>query len=322
MYLMLMRRSNKILACCFVAFFLSSLTVRSETAPNLLELTEGLSTKGDYYEDDVLGVLNFSVEKIWHDTFCDEDIMEFSRDLNFTPPYDPIVNVSSSKVTSLVIKDNRSVIIPAARYYIESGDDTIIVFLNYTDSLELDEEDLIITFNGINYTFFDLDPGLEFYSNITYWAISFLLGNAAELYIMPLTKYAISPQATIGQEIEYGPYAGEVMAFTVYNISETEYFEVIEVHHNEVEIIYEMFETPQSQIIGETTILYEKNTGIVLHWLEYNSTADIYYFYNATEVVGISPLSYIPEYSVPFIALLSSILIAIPIFMVKRKKNL
>jgi len=322
MYLMHMRISNKILTCFFLLFLLSSLTVRSETAPNLLELTEGLSTKGDYYYDDILGVLNISVDKIWHDTFFDEDIVDFSRILNVTPPYEPIYNISYSTITSTVIKDNRSAFIPAVNYYIESGDDTIRVFLNYTDALEFDEEDLIVTYNGINYTYFDLDPGLEFYFNITFWVTSFLLGNAYESFVMPLTKYAISPQATIGQEIEYGPYIGEVMSFTVYNISETEYFEVIEVHHNEVEVIFEMLGTPQSQIFGETTLFYEKNTGIVLHWIEYNSTADIYYFYNATEVTGITPLTIVPEYSVPVIALLSSILIAIPIFMVKRKRKL
>ena len=316
-----MRKHNKILACFFVVFFLSSLTVRSETAPNLLELIEGISTKGEIYHDEVWGTLNFSIDRIWHDPFFDEDIVELTRDIDFKPPYDPIVNVSKEIHTSLIINDNRSVYLPASSYYIESGDDTIRVFLNYTDSLDLGEEDLLITYNGITYTYIDIDPESELHSNISFWLFSWGVGNMFELQIMPLTKYAISPQATIGQEIEYGNYTGEVMGYSTYNISETEYYEVIEVHHDEVEVTINMFGYDENYTLGECTLLYEKRTGIVLHWLEYNATLDKYYFYNATEVVGISPLIYIPEYSVPFIAVISSILIIIPILIGRRKKN-
>ena len=96
---MQMRKHNKILACFFVVFFLSSLTVRSETAPNLLELIEEISTKGDLFQNELLGTFNVSIDRIWHDPFYDEDIVELSRTLDHTPPYDPIVNVSKEIVT-------------------------------------------------------------------------------------------------------------------------------------------------------------------------------------------------------------------------------
>ncbi len=316
-----MKKHNKILACFFVVFFLSSLTVRSETAPNLLELTEGISTVGEIYHNEVSGSVNFSIDRIWHDPFLDEDILEMSRDFVHDPPYDPIFNISKEIVRSVVINDNRSVIIPAIRYYIESGDETIDFYFNYTDSLDIGEEDIFVTYNGATYNYSEIDPASELYTNITDWMFNWMVGNAFELQLMPQTKYAISPQATIGQEIEYGPYTGEVIGFATYNISETEYYEVIEVHHDEEVVIINMFGSDQPYTIGESTLLYEKRTGIILHWLEYNVTADKYYFYNATEVVGISPLIYILEYSLPFIAVISSILIAIPILIGRRKKE-
>ena len=132
--------------------------------------------------------------------------------------------------------------------------------------------------------------------------------------IMPMFRYAISPQATIGQEIEYGLFNGTVVGFTEYYISETEYFEAIEVHHDE-------FPIDGVNDYGESTLLYEKNTGIILHWLEYNATADKYYYYNATDVIGISPIIVVPEFSIPFIVLISGILIAVPILIYIRKKK-
>lgn len=314
-----MRKQNKIVVFVFVALFLTSLTVRSEPAPNLLELYEGISVFGDLTSDDVNGTVEFSVDKLWHDPFYDEDIVEMSRDFIHTPPYHPVYNVSREIATSIVLSDNRSVIYPSYKYHVESGDDTTIVFLNITDSLDLGEEDLIVTYNGVNYTFQDIDPESELYTNISTWVISMALGNMLELVLMPLTKYAISPQATTGQEIEYGPYTGEVMGFTEYWIDETDVYEVIEVHHEEVVIIFDFFGTPQPYTLGESTLLYEKQTGIILHWIEYNSTADLYYYYNATAVFGITPV--IPEYSVPLLLALSTILIATPIIISRRKKN-
>lgn len=318
---MQMRKHNKILACFFLVFFLSSLTVRSEVAPNLLELTEGICSKGEIYQDELWATLNFSIDRIWHDPFFDEDIVEITRDVDHKPPYDPIVNVSKEIVTSLIINDNRSAFMPVVSHYVKSWDDTILVFINYTDSLDFAEEDLLVTYNGITYTYSEMDPGHELYGNISFWVMSWGFGNMFEQQIMPITKYAISPQATIGQEIDYGQYTGEVMGFTTYDISETEYYEVIEVYHDEVVVIINMFGTDEPYTIGECTLLYEKRTGLVLHWIEYNATLDEYYFYNATEVVGISPLVYVPEYSVPFIAVISSILIAIPILIGRRKKE-
>lgn len=315
-----MKRYNKILTCFFVVFLLSSLTVRSETAPNLLELTEGTLVIGDIYQNDIFGELNFSIDRIFHDSFTDEDIVELTRDFIHTPPYDPVVNVSREIVTSLVVNDNRTVLLPAASYYVEYDDENITVFLDYTDDLNITEDDLKVTYNGTTYTYYEIDPESQLYSNVSYWVFTWAIGNAFELQMMPLTNYAISPQATIGQEIEYGQYNGSVVGFTEYYISETEYFDAIEVHHDEVIVIINIFGTDEPYTIGEATLLYEKNTGIILHWLEYNSTADKYYYYNATEVIGINPIV-IPEFSIPFIAVLSSILIAIPILIGRRKKK-
>ena len=315
-----MKRYNKILTCFFVVFLLSSLTVRSETAPNLLELTEGIVIIGDTHQEGLFGTANFSVDKIWYDPFFDEDIVEISRGLVQDPPYDPILNVSSQQIKSLVVKDNRTVYIPAISYDIKSGDDFISIFVNYTDDLNVTVNDLMVTYNGITYVYNEMDPYSAVYENVSFWMMSWAVGNVFELQLMPLLRYAISPQATIGQEIEYGKFTGEVMGFTEYYISETEYFEVIEVHHNEEIVIINLFGSDQPYVFGDTTLLYEKNTGIILHWLEYNSTSYEYYYYNATEVVGLSPIS-IPEFSVPLIIVLSSILIAIPILISRRKKE-
>lgn len=237
-----MRKHNKIVVFIFVALFLTSLTVRSEPASNLLELYEGISVFGDITSDIANGTVEFSVDKLWHDSFIDEDIVEVTRDFIHTPPYDPISNVSREKATSIVVKDNRTAIFPIYKYHVESGDDITIVFLNITDSLNLTEEDLIVTYNGVNYTYVDIDPMSELYANISTWIMSWAFGNMLELELMPLIRYAISPQATTGQEIEYGPYTGEVIGFTEYWVDETDFYEAIEVHHEEVIVTVNLFE--------------------------------------------------------------------------------
>ncbi len=316
-----MKKHNKILASFFVVFFLSSLTVRSEVAPNLLNLTEGTVIIGDIYMSETYGQFNFSVDRIFYDSFFDENFVEFSRSINHTPPYDPTFKVKNEIITSLVVNDNRTVYMNIASYYIETVDYNITVFLDYTDDLNITEDDLKVTYNGITYTYNTIDPGEPFYGNVSFWTLNWALANMFEMQMMPLLKYAISPQATIGQEILFGQYNGTVVGFTKYNISETEYFDAIEVHHDETIVIINMFGSDQPFTLGDTTLLYEKNTGIILHWLEYNSSAGYYYYYNATDVLGISPLIYMPEYSVPFLVIVSSILIATPILIGRRKKN-
>ena len=314
-----MRKNNKIVVFIFVALFLTFLTVRSEPAPNLLELYEGISVIGDLTADNVTGTVEFSVDRLWHDPFYDEDIVETSRDLIHTPPYDQESNVSREKASGIIFNDNRTAFYPVYKYHVESGDDITIVFLNITDSLEIMEEDLIVSYNGVNYTYEDIDPMSELYANISMWVMSWAFGNLLELELMPLTRYAISPQATTGQEIEYGPYTGDVIGFTEYWVDGTDVYEAIEVHHEEEIVIVDLFGFPQDYTVCATTLLYEKQTGIILHWMEYNSSADIYYYFNATAVSGITPI--IPEYSVPFIIAISAILIATPVIINRRKKN-
>ena len=313
-----MKKYRKILVFILATILLTSLTVRSDIAPNMLEVSEGISVFGDLDQHEINGTMEFSIDKIWHDPFLDEDIVEMSRNMTNNPPYPTPYNVSQQHITSLIFT-NRSVLIPAYYSSTVSVNGTIIFFFNITGSLDIGQEDLIVTYEGENYTVEDIDPMSELYANISIWYLSFLVGNSFEYVIMPLTRYAISPQATIGQEIDYGNYTGEVVGFTDYEISETETYEVIEVHHEEVNLTVNLFGTPENYTIGETTFLYEKQTGIVLHWVEYNSTTDEYYFFNATKVVIPAPP--IPEYSVPSLILLSTIMIATPIIQSRKRKK-
>lgn len=63
-YLVPLRRQNKILVLVLTAFLLTSLTVRSETAPNLLELDEGITVTGNFHQITDYSTMTFSVDKI------------------------------------------------------------------------------------------------------------------------------------------------------------------------------------------------------------------------------------------------------------------
>ena len=316
-YLLQMRIQNKLLVLVLTAFLLTSLTVRSETAPNLLELDEGITVTGNFHQITDYSTMTFSVDKIWHDPFFDLDVVEISRDFVLTPPLDPIVNVSRAILTSIFINNNRSVLIPVVKYHVETWDDIIIIYLDVSESLNITEESLKVIVNGVSYVYEDMDPGSLDYSKISMWMMSWALGNVLEQGLMPMAKYAISPQATTGQYIDYGPYQGEVIGFTEYYINEKEYYEVIEVHHDEVVIYVDILGSVDPYTIGESTYFYEKRTGMVLNWIEYDSIADANYYFNATEVTGIRPL----KTSVSFIVVLSTAIIAIPIVLAKRKKK-
>ena len=315
-YLLQMRIHNKLLVLVLATLLLTSLTVRSETAPNLLELDEGLTVIGNYPYYTALGPMTFTVEKIWHDSFYDLDVVEMSRELIHTN-LDPIVNVSREIVTAVIINSNRTNFMPVVRHYVETWDDTIDVFLDISESLNITAESLKVTVNGITYVYEDMDPFSLVYSKISMWMMSWALGNVLEKGLAPLTKYAISPQATTGQYIDYGPYQGEVIGFTEYYINEKEYYEVIEVHHDEVVIYVDILGSVDPYTIGESTYYYEKRTGMVLNWIEYDSIADTNYYFNATDVTGIRPL----KTSASFIIVLSTALIAIPIVLGRRKKK-
>ncbi len=289
------------------------MTVRSETAPNLLELEEGISVVGDFHQMTALGPMTFTIDRIWHDPFFDLDIVEISRELIHTN-LDPVVNVSREIVTSVIINNNRTRIIPVMRHHVDTWDDEITVFFDISDSLNITEESLKVIYNGVTYVYEDMDPMSQVYSEIGLWMLSFFGGNVIEGGLMPMTKYAISPQATTGQFIDYGPYQGEVIGFTEYYINEKEYYEVIEVHHDEVTIYIDVLGDVDPYTIGESTYFYEKRTGMVLNWIE--SIAEENYYFNATEVTGIKPL----KTSVSFIVVLSTALIAIPIVLGRRKK--
>ena len=311
---MQMKGYKKTLASFFIIFLLSSLNVRSETASNQLDLTVGTIVMGDIDHSGVQGTNNFTVDRIWHDSFYDMDFVEFTIDMMYEPPWDPDTNRTREIITFILVNDNRTLMIPIGYYFVETVDYNITVFIDYTDDLNMTQEDLRVIYNGTTYVYDDIDPGESFYDLVSFWVFIWAMGSVLFQQIMPLFRYAISPQATTGQEIDYGFFTGTVVGFTEYYISETEYFEAIEVHHDPVPI-------DGVNDYGESTLLYEKNTGIILHWLEYNATTDTYGYYNATNVIGISPLIVVPEFSIPSIIILSSSLIAIPILIYRRKKK-
>lgn len=298
------------------------MTVRSEIAPNILNLTEGVVVIGDIFAiDESYGQLNHSVDRIFHDPFFDEDFVEFTRAINHTPPYDPSFQVKYEVVKSLVVNDNRTMYLNLVSHHLETVDYNITVFVDYQDDLNVTQDDLKVTYNGVTYVYSTMDEEEPINSTVTFWVMNWALANIFDKQMQPYLKYAISPQSTIGQEILYGQYNGTVVGFTEYYISPTEYFEAIEVHHDETIVTIDLFGSDQYYTLGDTTLLYEKETGIILHWLEYNSSAGYYYYYNATDVVGISPIIVVPEFSIPFIAIISCILIATPVLIYRRKKK-
>ena len=256
---MQMRRYNKIISLFVVLFFLTALTGRSDVASNELDLVAGTIVMGDIYQGDMYGRYNFTVERNWHDPIYDLDVVDMGMDFIHDPPYN-IFNVTREIIKSLVVIDNRTMAIPVFSYYLETTEDELTIFIDIQDDLNLTDDDLKVTYNGTTYIYDDITPSTPGYDLINFWMLSFGMGNVLLQQLMPLTPYAISPQATIGQTVEFGPYNGTVMGYTEYYISETEYFEAIEVHHDEVVVHIDIMGTDNPQTIGDRTLLYEKNT--------------------------------------------------------------
>ena len=114
----------------FIVILLLSTSVRSEIASNLLELQEGLSVTGDFYEKNNNGTMTYSVDRIWHDTFLDEDVIELSRERVYSTILESNFNISRQLTTSIVKKVNRTVFMPIQKFSVKSGEDniTVIVF--------------------------------------------------------------------------------------------------------------------------------------------------------------------------------------------------
>ena len=303
----------------FIVILLLSTSVRSEIASNLLELQEGLSVTGDFYEKNNNGTMTYSVDRIWHDTFLDEDVIELSRERVYSTILESNFNISRQLTTSIVKKVNRTVFMPIQKFSVKSGGDNITVFVDISESLNTTiDNNLKVTLNGVTYLFSEIDTESPLYSEIEIWVILWFLGYIFDLFVSPLTKYAISPQAAVGQNIDYGQYQGEVIGYTEYFINEKEYFEVIEVHHDEVIVNINFFGEIIPHTIGETTLLYEKSSGIILSSLEYNSTSEEYYYFNATNISGIKPA----KTSFSIVIAWSTILIGVLIVLKGKEKEI
>ncbi|MCE7742419.1 MAG: hypothetical protein GOP50_08150 [Candidatus Heimdallarchaeota archaeon] len=296
------------------------MNVSSTLAPDTLEVYKGISVRGPNVQGDTEGMTEFIVGEIWTDTVFSVDIVEFTLSIEYTLVPEG-VDMLENTIMSLISKDNRTNALPVASYYVKTSTEECTIFLDIDQTINFTEEDLKATYNGVTYTVSEMDPYSQVFTDIGYYLLGWAFGNVFLMETMPITKYLISPQATTGQEINYGLYNGEVVGYNVYSPDGTTDYDVIEVHHNEQNFTIDLFGT-QNFYIGESTYYYEKETGIVVFWMEDNPTGDDYHF-NATEII-IPPEPTDDQTTVDSAAIigaLSTVIVATIAIRKRRKKN-
>ncbi len=308
-----MKNKEVVLTLFVVACLLSSMNVSGTLAPDTLEVYKGITVRGPNFQEDTEGITEFIVGETWTDTMYSFEIVEFTLSIEYTVVPEG-VDMLENSIMSLILKDNRTNALPTASYYVKTSTEECTIFIDLDQSVNFTEEDLKATYNGVTYTVSELDINSQIFSDISFYLGAWAFGTIFLIETMPITKYIISPQATIGQEINYGLYNGEVIGYDVYSPDGTTEYDVIEVHHDEQNITY--FGT-QNLYIGESTYYYEKETGIVVFWMEDNPAGDDYHF-NATEIT-------IPEQteegSAAVIGALSAVIVATAVITYRRKKK-
>ncbi len=304
-------------------------------APNSIEANEGQYVKGTYrhytnmsepYEDlEIILDVAYSIEKEVTLSDISDKLIQISEFFNVTSITDPYVyNIHTEwKESYLVWKETREIVIPLVEYDYFNGSvhyyASMFDYTTFADMCSLDN--LVIFFdNGtsrlwsqIDVESYTLENSYDFCHFLSYisgaWELSTLFPER--------TMYVISPQAQVGQTVDFGWYNGTILDENSVVIGSESYsakhcyFPQWEIHYND---------DPMNWGIGlfEHDIYYHSDTGLIL---QFN--------YSDTYLKGsfIPYEFFIPKnntYTLPvetFVILIGIISVGISYYLRKRKQQ-
>jgi hypothetical protein len=325
-----MNRKRMFLTIFIMGFLVSSILVsdlsKAIVASDKLVLEVGNSVEGKLLytnasvSDELANYPSLIVEDIFTLTDVSLEVIQIKYDIAVpatgTDPLD-MGEITDFEMTQLILKDNRTTLLPAARLYLgNSTDNYEMTLLGVTTYDELtDFNRTKITFaNGSSYIWEDY-YGASIATEIGGLMFIFMLLNLGFAIQWTYTLLAISPTANVGDNINYyNTYTddfdlGEVIDKPAVTTTDGDSFDTIHVHYVNTSV-FGFWDAP------DVHAYYEASTGLLIRIVEKDGVEQYEFVPGTVDIgggIGFTPYS--------TIGIIVSILSAgILVLYIRRKK--
>ncbi|MHA2309739.1 MAG: hypothetical protein ACXABJ_10710 [Candidatus Heimdallarchaeaceae archaeon] len=322
---------KKIFLTIFIMGFLVSSIIASDLSKAIivsdkLVLDVGNSVEGKLLytnasvTDYLVSYPSLIVEDIFTLTDVSLEVIQIKYDLEIpTSGVDPldIGDITDFEMTQLILKDNRTTILPAARLYFgNSTDNYEISVLGYTTAAEIyNFNNTKITFaNGSSYIWGDYADSASIFDELGGLMFVYLLLNFGFGEFWTYSLLGISPTANVGDTVNYYNTdtstldLGDVIDKPAVTTSDGDSYDTIHVLY-EYNTVFGFWDAP------EVHAYYEASTGLLIRLIEKDGTQQ-YEFVPGT--VNIGGIGFTPYSSLGIIVSLVSVGILV-LYIRKRK---
>lgn len=307
----------------FIFMLLAVNFTQAAQAPDELGLKVGSYVRGTLtYEgepEQLEGLLDATgeirVSGLWTDEDTGLEVYEISQKTVYSEAVETNESWTEVETTSLIFKENRSVIWPALVLSYKNSTDYITVSIDHQHDLGFLEGNIdaliIIEYNGIKYNASELDSEDPNYEFLFSYYFAYALANVLMLLIEPVTTLAVSPATENGQDVQYGIYSGQAVSYETIKVKNKN-FDTVKVHIEAAIIEIEGI----TLYISESYRYYERNTGLIIQFSNFDPMYNLTSTFTPTKV-HIAGTSFLP--------LDMSWLIALPIlgftfYLFKKRK--
>lgn len=318
-----MKIKTKFLSFLILGFLVTSICFsdlsKGVVAPDQLKLSPDSYVKGRFlltnstHSDLHLADMTIYVDKIWNTTDTYENIIQIT--ITMEPVIEEgnplgIDDIDIFEYTSWIFEHNRTTLLPGARIYIGNSTWAIAAsVLHHTAiwGIQDDYVDVNVTYEGSTYIYGDVDPLDPIYSDLSGIMFIYAIFNALLLSYFPYTILAISPEANVGDTINYYPSDGPVDAIIPITVG-TKSYDTFKVDYVDT-MVFGLDEA------ADNNIFYETKTGLLVRAIEDDVVDNEKREFAPTEIkikTGLIPYS--------FVGVIVS-LMAIGLLVIYRKKK-
>ncbi|NPD88856.1 MAG: hypothetical protein HGN29_09025 [Asgard group archaeon] len=325
-----MNRKNVFLGIFIMGFLVSSIIAadlsKAIVTSDKLELKVGNSVEGKLLytnasvTDELMSYPSLIVEDIFTLTDVSLDVVQIKYELEIpatgTDPLD-MGEIDDFEMTQLILADNRTTILPAARLYFGNTTDNYeISLLDYTTADDLfNFNNTKITFaNGSSYIWGDYADTVSLADELGGLMFIYLLLNFGLAELWTYTLLGISPTANVGDNINYynadanSLDLGEVIDKPAVTTSDGDSYDTIHVKY-EYNSVFSFWDAP------EVHAYYEASTGLLIRMIEKDGIEQ-YEFVPGT--VNIGGIGFTPYSTLGIIV--SLVTVGILVLYIRKRK--
>ena len=286
-----MNRKNKVLTIFILGVLISSVyfsaLTKGAVAPDLLELTKDSYVKGKLLftnstHSDLLAANNeITVVNIVN--FTDIALNMIQIRVSYDVVNDELLDmegIDHMHYTSLVLENNRTIGLPVVEYAISNS--TYSMSASLLDETTVDGlmnfNNTKVTIDGTTYIAGDVDSSHVKYDEVSEIMLGFIFFNIGIGYEFNYTIYGISPQANVGDVINFGPpRLGSVIDKPAVITSNGDSYDTIHVKYDDTF-------TFALDDLDEVDVYYEAKTGLIIRSIEKDTASSSQLEFQPSEI--------------------------------------